>query len=83
MKNGQQKRQMLLSGLILVLMLICAFLGWNPSRHAPAWHCGFYSLLLLHSLILYARTKDRPATDTLIRLFPNYTENAAGKTTNK
>lgn len=77
----KKRNQMLLSGVILIATLVCAFFGWDhDSRHSSAWNHAFYGLLLLNSIYIYfTRDQDKPVPDTLIKLFPKPIE-TPGKT---
>ena len=74
MSDKERKFLTVLSVIILVCMLICAFFGWRRSSHSSAWHFAFFALLLANSFVSYRRTRYNPAPDTLTRLFPKTTQ---------
>jgi hypothetical protein len=71
MATKQRKGQRVLSVIILIAMMVCAFFAWpHRYRHSGAWNMAFFCLLFLNSFINYRRSADKAAHDTLIRLFP-------------
>jgi hypothetical protein len=78
-------KQRILTGIIPMCALVCAFLGWHPSPHAKAWNGAFYGLLLLNSVIGCWRlaNSNKSVADTLISLFPKPTQETPGKIMSK
>ncbi len=78
---SRKERQFLtaLSVSIFLCMLICVYFGWPRSAHSNRWHFAFYALLGLSSSVSLWRTRNMPAIDTLIRLFPKPTQQAPEK----
>jgi hypothetical protein len=85
MSKKQRNIRMLLSGIILIGALVCAFFDWHHSLHSKAWNRTFYGLLLLWNLINCWRlaNSNKPVPDPLISLFPKSTQEISGKIISK